>query len=152
MKVYHKSKSDDWATPPAIFDPLNKEFKFTLDVCATAENTKCKRFLGPSMDALALPWRGRCFMNPPFSQVADFCKKAFEESRAGRCLVVGLLAARTDTRYFHDYIYRKTKIRFIKGRVKFMGAKWPAPFPSIIVIWKRRRVLGCFKTLGALAI
>jgi len=136
MKAYHKADRDDWATPPEIFEALNKEFKFTLDVCATPENAKCKNFITPGQDALTVPWRGRCFMNPPFSQAAAFVKKAHDEARAGRALVVALMAARTDTRYFHDFIYGKTKIRFLKGRVKFVGAKWAAPFPSMIVIWK----------------
>ena len=50
--------------------------------------------------------------------------------------IVMLIPARTDTRYFHDYIYHKAEIRFIKGRLKFGDGKAPAPFPSMLVIYK----------------
>ncbi|NIO83410.1 MAG: adenine methyltransferase [Candidatus Aminicenantes bacterium] len=139
MKVYHSSNKDDWETPPALFDQLNKEFKFTLDVAARADNAKCKKFFSPADDALKKTWRGNCFLNPPFSLAAAFVKKAHEEALAGRATTVALLAARTDTKWFHQWVYRSgAEIRFLKGRVKFVGARSAAPFPSMIVIWRKR--------------
>lgn len=141
-KVYHSSGRDDWGTPPKLFNLLDREFHFTLDVCALPHNARCRQFITPKMDALKRPWSGVCFMNPPFSQAKNFVKKAYTEARAGRCTVVALLAARTDTKAFHGWIYKAAnEIRFLKGRVKFVGAKHGAPFPSMIVIWHRRRFL-----------
>lgn len=154
-KAYHARGRDDWGTPPELFNKLDKEFHFTLDVCATYENRKCDRFFPPEMDSLKQEWKGVCFMNPPFSQVKEFVKKAHDESAAGRCTVVALMAARTDTKYFHNWIYKSAnEIRFLKGRVKFVGASHGAPFPSMIVIWRRRRFFRFRKAaiLGALAL
>lgn len=126
------SNSSEWETPQTLFDELDSEFHFTIDVCATAENTNCPRFLSRADDGLLLPWAGVCWMNPPYGRaIGEWVKKASQ----AKCLVVGLLPARTDTRWFHDYIYGKTEIRFIKGRIKFSGAKWNAPFPSMVVVW-----------------
>lgn len=132
------SKTDLWATPKAFFDQLNKEFKFTLDPCATKENAKCKKFYTEADNGLAQSWDNeRVFMNPPYGKtISQWIKKA-SEVRGG--VVVCLLPARTDTRYFHDYIYQKknVEIRFIKGRLKFGDSKNSAPFPSMVVIFRR---------------
>lgn len=79
----------------------------------------------------------RVFCNPPYGrQIYDWVKKAYDESRKPDTTVVMLIPARTDTRYFHEFIYHKAKeIRFIKGRLKFGNAKNAAPFPSMIVIF-----------------
>lgn len=129
------SKTDDWATPQAFFDECNKEFNFTVDVCATNKNTKCEEFWNKEDDGLIKNWNHlRCWMNPPYGrEIGKWVKKA-SEARGG--VVVCLLPARTDTRYFHDYIYKKkgVEIRFIKGRIKFSN-KGPAPFPSMLVVF-----------------
>ena len=57
----------------------------------------------------------------------------------GGATVVMLLPARTDTRWFHDYIYGKAEVRFIRGRLKFGGSKNSAPFPSMVVIFGERK-------------
>ena len=129
------SNTDMWATPQWLFDELNAEFNFTVDVCAVPENAKCKLFYSPDEDGLKQEWEGRCYMNPPYGRrIGDWIKKAYEESQNGK-LIVGLLPARTDTKWFHEYIYKKAEIRFIKGRLKFNDAESNAPFPSMIVIW-----------------
>lgn len=136
--VHFSSATDMWATPQKTFDELNREFNFVLDVCAVAENTKCLSYYSPVQDGLKQKWNigGTAWMNPPYGRsIGLWIKKAYEESKAG-ATVVGLLPARTDTRYFHEYIYGKAEIRFIKGRLKFGDAKNSAPFPSMIVIWK----------------
>lgn len=127
-------KTDLWETPQDFFDRLNDEFHFDLDVCALAENAKCERYFTPSMDGLNQKWTGTVWCNPPYGrQIAKWVKKAAESD----CTVVMLIPARTDTRWFHDYIYGKAEIRFLRGRLKFGGAKWNAPFPCMVVIWRR---------------
>lgn len=126
------SKTPEWATPQDFFDALDAEFSFTLDPCATAENAKCLKFYTREQDGLAQDWTGeRVFMNPPYGrEIGKWVKKAAEGG-----LVVALLPARTDTRWFHDYIYGKAEIRFIKGRLRFNDAD-PAPFPSMVVVFR----------------
>ncbi|MHA1372645.1 MAG: DNA N-6-adenine-methyltransferase [Promethearchaeota archaeon] len=127
------SQKLDWETPNNFFRELNKEFNFTLDCCATSENAKVSKFFSPKDDGLKQSWAGeRVFMNPPYGrEIKKWVKKAFEEKERAE-LIVGLLPAR-----FHDYIYHKAKIRFIRGRLKFGNGKGSAPFPSMIVIWKK---------------
>lgn len=130
------SKTDMWATPQDFFDKLNKEFHFTLDACATPENAKCERFFTKEQDGLAQPWNGIVWCNPPYGrEISKWVKRALESSKNGS-IVVMLLPARTDTSWFHEYIYNKAKeIRFIRGRLKFGGSKNSAPFPSMVVVF-----------------
>ncbi len=124
----------DWETPQALFDELNSEFRFNLDAAASKENAKCELFFTKELNALACDWGGergtRVFLNPPYGRgLGQWIQKAFEESKKG-CLVVCLLPVRTDTKYFHDFIYGKAEIRFLRGRVKFIkagGAKRDRP-------------------------
>ena len=132
--VMFSSKTDMWATPQDFFDTLDSEFHFSLDVCATPENAKCPVFYTPEQDGLAQKWGGVCWCNPPYGrEIGKWVKKAAE---AG-CTVVMLLPARTDTKWFHDLIYGKAEIRFLRGRLKFGGSKNSAPFPSMVVIFRR---------------
>ena len=131
------SNTGEWETPQEFYDKLNEEFGFTLDPCATKKNTKCKKFYTKKDDGLSKDWSGETvFMNPPYGrEIGKWVKKA---SKGEAEIVVALLPARTDTRWFHDYIYynQKAEIRFIKGRLKFSGHKNSAPFPSCVVIFK----------------
>ena len=140
-KVLFSSNSDEWATPNTVFEELNKEFNFTLDACATAENAKCSKFFTKEEDGLAQNWGGeRMFCNPPYSNISKWVQKAFYEGHKDNTLVVLLIPARTDTKYFHDYILHRAEVRFIKGRLKFGDAKNSAPFPSMIVIFRGAKV------------
>ena len=134
MSVHFSSKTDEWETPQAFFDELNKEFNFTTDVCATTENAKCFFYYDKEKDGLSQNWDDlRCWMNPPYGrEIGKWVKKA-SEARGG--VVVCLLPARTDTKWFHDYIYNKAEIRLLKGRLKFGNSKNSAPFPSMLVIF-----------------
>lgn len=133
-EVMFSSASDEWATPVEFFRALDAEFHFTLDVCATAENAKCRNFFTVDDDALAQSWNGVCWCNPPYGrQIGVWVKKAAESGAT----VVMLLPARTDTKWFHEYIYGKAEIRFVRGRLKFGGSKNSAPFPSMIVIFNK---------------
>lgn len=133
------SNTDLWSTPQDFFDKLDNEFNFTLDPCALQENAKCKKFFTKEDDGLLQNWDNEIvFCNPPYGrEISKWVKKA-SEAEGG--LVVMLLPARTDTRYFHDYIYNKSEIRFIKGRLKFGDATNSAPFPSMVVIFKNENI------------
>lgn len=136
-EVLFSSKSEMWETPQDFFDKLDDEFHFDLDVCATHENAKCKRYYTPEMDGLSRPWEGVCWCNPPYGKpTRKWVRKAHDEAYKGNCTVVMLLPARTDTAWFHDWIYGKAEIRFIRGRLKFGGSKNSAPFPSMVVIFR----------------
>jgi phage N-6-adenine-methyltransferase len=137
-KVYHQRGKDDWETPDEVFWPLNEEFGFTLDVCADVHNHKCDSYFTERKNGLKQPWAPNvCWMNPPYSEWQKWVEKAYVESCAG-AIVVALLPARTDTRAFHEWIWNEcnVEIRFVRGRVKFVGAEHGAPFPSMIVIFR----------------
>lgn len=131
------SNTNEWATPIKTFQKLDAEFHFNLDPCATHENHKCDKYYTIEEDGLQQDWGGqRVFCNPPYGRViGDWVRKCYEESQKPDTVVVMLIPARTDTAYFHDYIYHKAKeIRFVRGRLHFNEAG-PAPFPSMIVIF-----------------
>ena len=133
-KLMFSSNDASWTTPQAFYEQLNREFYFTLDPCATKESAKCSKYFTPEENGLLQSWDNeRVFMNPPYGREIKFWIKKAAEAKA---IVVCLLPARTDTKWFHEYIYNKAEIRFIKGRLKFGDAKNSAPFPSMIVIFK----------------
>lgn len=139
MAVHFSSKTSDWETPQDFFDLLNSEFHFELDVCAKPENAKCPRYFTPEEDGLKQKWTGVCWMNPPYGrEIGRWVKKAYDSAHGG-ATVVCLLPARTDTSWWHDYCMKADEIRFIRGRLKFGGAKHPAPFPSAVVIFRPKR-------------
>jgi len=132
--IHFSSKTNEWSTPQDFFNELNKEFNFTLDPCATEENAKCKKFYTQGDDGLLQSWDNEIvFCNPPYGREIKHWVKKASEAKDG--IVVMLIPARTDTAYFHDYIYDKAEIRFIRGRLKFGDSKNSAPFPSMIVIF-----------------
>ena len=134
-ELMFSSKTDLWETPKDLFDKLNNEFHFTLDVCATPENAKCDSFYTKEQDGLSQPWKGVVWCNPPYGkQIGSWVRRGFFASLSGNTVVM-LLPARTDTRWFHEYIYGKAEIRFIRGRLKFGGSKNSAPFPSMVVVF-----------------
>ena len=172
-KVLFSSDLTTWETPHNLFEELNREFWFDVDVCASSENAKCNNYFDELADGLKQPWSlmyKTCWMNPPYNEPEQPCKlnckkkrcrergyhidkyipgavdwvqKASEESKNG-CTVVCLLPSRTDKKYFHRYIWDKhnhrpkpgVEVRFLQGRLKFVGAKDSAPFPSMIVIFR----------------
>ena len=139
--VMFSSATDNWSTPQDFFDKLNDEFHFTLDVCADENNHKCEHYYTKEIDGLSRPWIGTVWCNPPYGRkISEWVRRAYISSHIGSTTVVMLLPTRTDTRWFHDYIYNKsnTEIRFIKGRLKFGGCKNSAPFPSMVVIFRSK--------------
>ena len=131
------SKSDEWSTPDDLFHELDNEFHFTLDPCATSENHKTPMYFTREQNGLKCSWGGaRVFCNPPYSNIGEWVRKAYTEATQPDTLVVLLIPARTDTRYFHDYILHRSEVRFIRKRVRFGGSNQNAPFPSMIVIFR----------------
>ena len=130
------SKQEDWETPQSLFDELDSKYHFTLDPCSTDENAKCAKHYTPDEDGLSRSWKGEVvFCNPPYGRkIGKWVEKCYKESTHAK--VVRLIPARTDTAYFHEYIYGKASIEFLRGRLKFERggvALNSAPFPSMIV-------------------
>lgn len=135
MKALFSSKTDLWETPQQFFDELNEEFCFDLDVCALPHNAKCERYFTPDMDGLKQEWRGVCWCNPPYGRgIGKWMQKAYESNTTVVCLV----PARTDVKWFHDWVLGKAEIRFVRGRLRFGNSKENAPFPSIVVVYRPR--------------
>lgn len=155
-KVHFSSTTDEWSTPQWLFDELNAEFKFDLDVCATPENAKCAKYYTKDLASPISDIPGGCgqiwkadgssvWCNPPYGREiwrwVYMCSQFPHEHELmleRRGVAVMLLPARTDTKWFHQWIYKNedAEIRFLKGRLKFGGAKNSAPFPSCIVIFR----------------
>lgn len=132
------SKSNEWETPKEFFDQLNQEFNFTLDPCASIENHKCANYFTKCDDGLKQEWCGHTvFCNPPYGkELPLWVQKCYEQHNKYGITIVLLIPARTDTKYFHKYIYGKSEIRFIQGRLKFSNSKQSAPFPSMVVVYR----------------
>ena len=122
------SINDNWKTPKDVYDKLNSEFSFDFDPCPLNDK--------PDVDGLRISWGKSNFVNPPYSNIAKWCEKAYKESLSGK-VVVMLIPSRTDTKYWHEYIMKAKEIRFIKGRLKFGDSKNSAPFPSAVIVFNR---------------
>lgn len=149
------NNTDEWQTPHDLFDKLNEEFHFDLDVACNRKNCLCKEGkYYEYCDSLNSTWEiinddieinktPVCWMNPPYSRgnIEKFCKKAYEESQKG-CTVVGLVRGDTSTKWFHKYCMKAHEIRFLTHRVKFVDpisgkqVRGSPNFGSIIVVWK----------------
>jgi len=127
MGVHFSSMRTDWKTPKAVYQILDKEFKFDFDPCP----------MNPKFDGLSIEWGKVNYVNPPYGrEIPKWIKKGYEEYQKGKT-VVFLIPSRTDTRWWHEYCMKANEIRFIKGRLKFDDCKNSAPFPSVIVIFRR---------------
>jgi phage N-6-adenine-methyltransferase len=148
--VLFSSKTDQWSTPQDFYDTLHAEFDFGLDAAADRSNTKCSLFIPKEWDALTADWvtivRAFCpgqavWLNPPYGRdIGKWVAKAAAEAARGATVVM-LIPARTDTRYWHEYIepirlVRPADVRFVRGRLKFGGVKNSAPFPSVVVVFR----------------
>ena len=153
MSIHFQSNTYEWETPQDLFDELDGEFGFDIDVCATEENAKCDKYYSPIQDGLSQIWEGICWMNPPYGYgIKRWVKKAYESSLKG-ATVVCLVPSRTDTVWWHKYAMMG-EVRFIMGRVKFGGGNSNAPFPSAIIIFrpntqiKRKTYIGFYQQMG----
>lgn len=126
MNVHFSSLNPNWQTPDALYEELDKEFNFTFDPCPPSHTVDC----------LQIEWGDSNFVNPPYGRgMYKFIEKGYNESVKGKT-VVFLIPSRTDTKWWHDFCMKADEIRFVKGRLRFKGAKHNAPFPSAIVIFK----------------
>ena len=101
-------------TPKDIWDELNQEFNFTIDVCASNKNHLLPRYYTEKEDGLKQDWTGEIvYCHPPFDgNIGRWVEKASKS----KCLTVMLLPASTHTRYFHRYIWDKEKSAKRKSR------------------------------------
>lgn len=141
--VMFSSKTDKWSTPQDLFDELNEEFHFTLDPCADETNHKCEKYYTKEQDGLSQCWRGETvFCNSPYGkEIGDWIKRCYMHSVIDCGTAVMLIPSRTDTKWFHNYIYKNpnAEVRFLKGRLKFGEAKNSAPFPSMVVVFRNKK-------------
>tara|TARA_Y100000310_G_scaffold335578_1_gene417936 strand:- start:60 stop:542 length:483 start_codon:yes stop_codon:yes gene_type:complete len=139
QQTMFSSKSKEWSTPQHFFDKLDDMFgPFTLDPCANSSNYKVTAHFTEKDDGLDQDWGGEVvFMNPPYGRaIKDWIKKAYEESQKKNTTVVALIPARTDTKYWHDYVLKAHQLYFVKGRLKFGNGENSAPFPSAVVVFR----------------
>ena len=139
-KSLFSSIKDDWETPDALFNDLNQEFMFTLDPCCLPHSAKSTNYFTPKEDGLIQDWSGVVFMNPPYGrETGKWVAKAFNEALNG-CVVVCLVPARTDTRWWHSYCMRAKEIRFLTRRLTFKGGTNKATFPAAIVVFSNQKI------------
>ena len=135
--VGFSSETGDWDTPQNFFDKLDAQFEFTLDACATEANAKCDKYFTAEQDGLAQDWKGHTvFVNPPYGRgIGTWLQKGYQESLQHNTLVVMLIPARTDTKWWHDYVMKAKEVHLVKGRLKFGDSENAAPFPSAVVVF-----------------
>ena len=122
----------DWETPAKVFDPLDEEFHFTLDVCANEHNRKVLRYYWD--DSLNIPWTGMCWMNPPYGkEIGLWVKKAYDSACSGDATVVCLLPGRSNNDWWKYVI--QAEVRFIRKKLQFVGSPGVSMFPNVIAIF-----------------
>lgn len=141
FKTKFESHKQEWETPASLFDCLNREFGFTVDLAADVSNAKCSVYYTSENDALKLSWAGICWLNPPYGakqhRLSDWVRKAYIETQKSNCIVVMLIPARTNTCWWHDYCMKAAEIRFINGRPKFGDAKHGLPQPLALIVFRQ---------------
>jgi phage N-6-adenine-methyltransferase len=145
------SDSIEWETPQWLFDLLDDRYHFSLDVCATKENAKCWNYYTEQDNGLKRKWSGVCWCNPPYGrEIGDWVDRAAQQIKYKRVQwIVMLLPCRTDTKWWHRSVQPAAlSIRFIEGRLKFVGAAGAAPFPSVIAVYHRNRRTSGYLTIG----
>lgn len=143
FKTKFESHKQEWETPDDLFNRLNEEFHFDIDLAADSRNCKCVPYYNRKDNALNQTWKGTCWLNPPYGakehKLSDWVKKAYLETRKRGCTVVMLIPARTNTRWWHDYCMKATEIRFLNGRPKFGDAEHGLPQPLALVVFRCNR-------------
>ena len=139
------SENNTWETPQSLFDALNKEFHFEIDLAADATNKKVDTYFTKETNALSQNWIGVCWCNPPFgeqngNQMKLFVEKAHNDSEKFGSTIVLLIPSRTNNKWWHDHVMKAQEIRFIKGRPIFKGCKQGLPQPLAIVVFKKNEL------------
>ena len=132
-----RSKRDDWRTPPEVIDVVREAFRGSIDLdpCGNRYSlvgAKKQLLLSKGEDGLVTEWKGRTFVNPPFSSGKLWLAKAASSPRAETIL---LMPARVDTKAFHEHGVKADAVAFWKGRITFVGAPASAPFPVMFLYW-----------------
>lgn len=143
--LHFSSASSDWATPQDFFDEVEKRFgRLDLDVCATAENAKCEDYFDLELDGLKQPWAPKdCWLNPPYGRgIGAWMAKAAVEADKG-AVVIALVPARTDTKWFRAAYEKASYLYLISGRLKFGGCENAAPFPSALFLFESCTIEEC---------
>jgi phage N-6-adenine-methyltransferase len=140
------AKTHEWETPNELFFALDPIYRFSLDVAASKSNAKIENYYTEADNGLEKEWKGRIWCNPPYGKgVGKWLEKCRREIEIGNCdVAVFLLPARTDTKWFHEYVWDKVshhprtgvQLQLLAGRLRFEGATSGAPFPSMIVVFK----------------
>lgn len=143
MEIHYSSKKHTWETPKWLFEELNDIFNFNLDACAEKETAKCEVFYTKEDNALLKQWNGTVWCNPPYGkEQIEFINKAYKESIFNGATVVLLIPARPDTKVWQNVIFKTaSQVCFMKGRLKFEGAKHNAPFPCALVTFGKSKDL-----------
>lgn len=128
---------NEWFTPDDLFREIEHRYgPFDIDAAASEKNAKCDLFYDEQADGLSQPWEGVVWCNPPYKNIIDWVRKAFNECRCGRCKrAVLLLPAQTSTAWFHDYALKYGDLYWVRGKRKFGGAKGSAIMPSLVVVF-----------------
>lgn len=142
----NNARSVKWSTPDWLFEKLHEEFCFQMDACASAQNAKCEAYIDEEQDCLATEWNigavsrfanSAAWMNPPWGRrIGRFIQRAHEQSKRHRMIVVCLLPASTDTRWWRDWVWSASEVRLITGRLHFTrddGYTGPSLQPAAIV-------------------
>lgn len=134
-KAKMSSLSQEYETPDEIFIPLNNEFKFELDGCASSKNHKVTNYYSKQDDCFTKKWNKVTWVNPEFYTVRKFVKKAFEDSRDYDSTVVILILVKSNTNWWRDYIMKSKEVRFINQKVQFKNTAQGLRFPACIVVF-----------------
>ncbi|XSE68758.1 DNA N-6-adenine-methyltransferase [Lactiplantibacillus plantarum] len=141
-KALFTSNKEDWETPQDFYDRLNAKYHFEWDLAASDDNAKCSCYFTRDDNSLEQDWQGlsgNLFLNPPYGrELKLWVKKAATTGLKDKQNLVMLIPSRTDTSYWHDYIFNHAEIKFLRGRLKFEvdGISGDsAPFPSAVVIY-----------------
>jgi hypothetical protein len=125
-----KKDSDDIETPKELYELLNKEFEFDHDPCPLHGKDNPEVPNGLKSD-----WGKSNFVNPPFSKIKAFLKKAKKERKKGKKSVF-LIPARTSSKYWHKHVFPHAReVRYFKGPLKFPGYVRGTPFPVSLVVF-----------------
>ena len=139
------AEKDLWQTPQDLFDAINNEFGFDMDICASDGNALCSTFFTEERSALGLQWdmyyrHANCFLNPPYSETQLFMERAAQQAKVNNLTVVALVNANTDTKWFADAVKSANEVRLFTGRIGFVkpnGKKANGnPKGQCLIIWR----------------
>ncbi len=116
------NENDLWETPPLLLEDIMKKYNIhpVLDVCATLQNTKFTKYFTPEQNGLSQEWNEDFFMNPPYSEINEWMKKAYKQHRKHNVNALILVFAKTSVKWWHEYVEGKAETHFQKGRIRFL--------------------------------